>query len=91
MENMLNQLSNSRKPVVIEKAKEYPVLIKYVRPFNAGSTPARLCMYVFPLGVIMKLLSLPFEKRISRDLNAVLKLNNELNEIMNNQQRKVAV
>ncbi len=38
MENMLNQLSNSRKPVVIEKAKEYPVLIKYVRPFNAGST-----------------------------------------------------
>jgi len=91
MENMLNQLSNSRKPVVIEKAKEYPVLIKYVRPFNAGSTPARLCMYVFPLGVIMKLLSLPFEKRINRDLNAVLTLNNELNEIMNNQQRKVAV
>ena len=91
MENMLNQLSNSRKPVVIEKAKEYPVLIKYVRPFNAGSTPARLCMYVFPLGVIMKLLSLPFEKRINRDLNALLKLNNELNEIMNNQQRKVAV
>ncbi|HBG57481.1 MAG TPA: YjgP/YjgQ family permease, partial [Porphyromonadaceae bacterium] len=91
MENMLNQLSNSRKPIVIEKAKEYPVLIKYVRPFNAGSTPARLCMYIFPLGVIMRLLSLPFEKRINRDLNAVLKLNNELNEIMNNQQRKVAV
>jgi len=39
----------------------------------------------------MKLLSLPFEKRINRDLNAVLTLNNELNEIMNNQQRKVAV
>lgn len=91
MENMLNQLSNSRKPIVIEKAKEYPVLIKYVRFFNAGSTPARLCMYVFPLGVVMKLLSLPFEKRIDRDLNAVLKLNNELNEIINNQQRKVAV
>lgn len=91
MENMLNQLSNSRKPMVIEKAKEYPVLIKYVRPFNTGSTLAKLCMYIFPLGVIMKLLSLPFEKRINRDLNAVLTLNNELNEIMNNQQRKVAV
>ena len=31
MEHILNQLSNSRNPMVIEKAKEYPVLIKYVR------------------------------------------------------------
>ena len=90
-ENILNQLSNSRKPVIIEKAKEYPVLIKYVRPFNAGSALAKAVMYIFPIGIVLKLISLPFEKRINRDLNAILKLNEELTEIMNNQQRKIAV
>ena len=90
-ESILNQLSNSRKPVIIEKAKEYPVLIKYVRPFNAGSALAKAVMYIFPIGIVLKLISLPFEKRINRDLNALLKLNEELTEIMNNQQRKIAV
>ncbi len=90
-ENILNQLSNSRKPVIIEKAKEYPVLIKYVRPFNAGSALAKAVMYIFPIGIVLKLISLPFEKRINRDLNALLKLNEELTEIMNNQQSKIAV
>ena len=90
-ESILNQLSNSRKPVIIEKAKEYPVLIKYVRPFNAGSALAKAVMYIFPIGIVLKMISLPFEKRINRDLNAILKLNEELTEIMNNQQRKIAV
>lgn len=90
MEDILNQLSNSRKPVIIEKAKEYPVLIKYVRPVKAGSPLAKIFMYVFPLGIVMKLLSLPFERRINRDLNAILRLNKELTELMN-QQSKIAV
>lgn len=90
-ESILNQLSNSRKPVIIEKAKEYPVLIKYVRPFSAGSALAKAVMYIFPIGIVLKMISLPFEKRINRDLNAILKLNEELTEIMNNQQRKIAV
>ena len=91
MEHILNQLSNSRNPMVIEKAKEYPVLIKYVRPFHAGSTPAKLCMYLFPLGVIVKLISGPFERRINRDLNAILKLNNDYNEILNSLKQKMAI
>jgi len=90
MEDILNQLSNSRKPVIIEKAKEYPVLIKYVRPVKAGSPLAKIFMYIFPLGIVMKLLSLPFERRINRDLNAILRLNKELTELMN-QQSKIAV
>ncbi|MEA4905031.1 MAG: LptF/LptG family permease [Petrimonas sp.] len=90
MEDILNQLSNSRKPVIIEKAKEYPVLIKYVRPVKAGSPLAKIFMYVFPLGIVTKLLSLPFERRINRDLNAILRLNKELTELMN-QQSKIAV
>ncbi|MEA4948340.1 MAG: LptF/LptG family permease [Petrimonas sp.] len=90
MEDILNQLSNSRKPVIIEKAKEYPVLIKYVRPVKAGSPLAKIFMYIFPLGIVIKLLSLPFERRINRDLNAILRLNKELTELMN-QQSKIAV
>lgn len=91
MEDMLNQLSNSRKPVIIEKAKEYPVLIKYLRPFKTQSVFAKIFMYIFPLGIAMKLISLPFEKRINKDLDKILELNEELIEIMNNQQNKLAV
>ncbi|MDO5523769.1 MAG: LptF/LptG family permease [Bacteroidia bacterium] len=91
MEHILNRLSNSRKPAIIEKAKEYPVLINYVRPFKAGTTPARLFMYVFPVGGILKLLALPFEKRINRDLREILKLNTELTRILNGRQNKIAV
>lgn len=91
MEDILNQLSNSRKRIVIEKAKEYPVLIKYVRPFKAGSVLTKIFMYIFPIGIIMKLISLPFEKRINRDLESILKLNTELTEIMNSKQNKTAV
>lgn len=91
MENMLNQLSNSRKPVIIEKAKEYPVLIKYLRPFKTQSVFAKIFMYIFPLGIAMKLISLPFETRINKDLDKILELNEELIEIMNNQQNKLAV
>lgn len=83
MEQMLNRLSNSRKPEIIDKAKEYPVLIHYVRPFKTGSVPAKALMYVFPLGLIIKLLSLPFEKRINKDLQSIIKLNKELTEIVN--------
>lgn len=91
MDNMLSQLSNSRKPVVMEKANEYPVLINYVRPFKAGSTFAKILLYVFPIGFAVKLISIPFERRIKKDLNQILKLNEELTEIMNDQQRKLAV
>lgn len=91
MESILSHLSNSRKPVIIEKAKEYPVLIKYVRPFKTQSVFAKIFMYIFPLGIVVKLISLPFEKRINKDLNDILQLNEELIEIMNNQQKKLAV
>ena len=82
LESLLNHLSNARNSSIIEKAKEYPILINYVRPFKAGSGVDRTLMYVFPIGLTIKLISVPFEKRINRDLKLVLKLNAELNHMM---------
>ncbi len=82
LENILNQLSNSRNSSIIEKAKEYPVFIKYVRPFKVDSSIDKALMYIFPIGIPIKLIALPFEKRINRDLKLVLKLNAELNQLM---------
>ncbi len=82
MENILNQLSNSRAARIIEKANEYPVLIKYVRPYKANSKLVKILMYVLPVGFIFKLLSLPFEKRINKDLRTILSLNEELESIL---------
>lgn len=88
LENILNQLSNTRRSAIIEKAKEYPVLINYVRPFEAGSVVDKTLMYLFPVGIVVKLISLPFQKRINKDLRLIMKLNAELNEIMQFLQNK---
>lgn len=82
LENILNKLSNSRRSGLIDKANEYPILIKYVRPFKAGSIPDKVLMYLFPIGFVIKILSIPFERRINQDLKMIIKLNAELNDTM---------
>ena len=84
LDNILSELSNSRRREVLAKAEEFPVLIYGVRPFKAGSTLARVSMYLLPVGIILRLLSLPFELRISNDLKNVQRLSGELNEVIGN-------
>ncbi len=84
LDNILSELSNSRRREVLAKAEEFPVLIYGVRPFKAGSILARVSMYVLPAGIILRLLSLPFELRISNDLKNVQRLSSELNVVIGN-------
>lgn len=37
MESMLEKVSNSKNPFILQKAEEYPVLIQHQRPFKANS------------------------------------------------------
>lgn len=90
LEDILNQLSNSRNSEIINLAQKYPVLIKHVRPFDAGTKIAHILFYFLPFGLVMKLISMPFEKRIKRDLDLIIKLNAELRELLINLQ-KIAV
>ena len=78
LEIILNNISNSRKPDVLSKAEEFPVLISNARAFKAGSTLSRISMYFFPAGIILRLLSVPFELRIKKDLQTIKRLNREL-------------
>ena len=80
LEIVMEQLSNSRSRGVLAKAEEFPVLIKSVRTFKANSKLARACMYLFPVGIIVWLLSIPFEQRIINDLKHVQQLSVELND-----------
>lgn len=82
LETVLGQLSNSRNLPELAKAEEFPVLINNVRPFKADSLMARAFMYVFPVGLLFKGISLPFEKRIRKDLNLLRQLNKELKSIV---------
>ena len=82
MESILNSVSNARNLQILRKAEEYPVLINIQRPFKAGSKMAAVCMYFFPVGIIFKLLSLLFERRIANDLYRVRALNSELAKIV---------
>lgn len=78
MEIVLNQLSNSRKLEELAKAEQFPVLITKIKPFKAGSTAAKISMNFFPIGILLRLLSIPFEFRNKKDLRNVQRLSEEM-------------
>jgi lipopolysaccharide export system permease protein len=82
LEIILNSLSNSRKLGVLAKAEEYPVIFSVVRIFNSGTVPAKICMYLFPAGIILRLLSVPLEWTIGKDLENIRRLNAEMTNIL---------
>ncbi len=84
MEIILNQLSNSRELKVLAKAEEFPVLISSFRLFKTNSLPARISMYFFPFGIIPRLLFIPFEVRIRKDLENIQLLIVNLKKIIGN-------
>lgn len=82
LEIILTTLSNSRKLEVLAKAEEYPVIFNIVRIFNTGSIPAKICMYFFPVGIILRLFSVPLEWTIKKDLKNIQQLNKEFIHIL---------
>jgi len=84
MEIILNQLSNSRELKVLAKAEEFPVLISSFRLFKTNSLLARISMYFFPFGIIPRLLFIPFEVRIRKDLENIQLLIVNLKKIIGN-------
>lgn len=78
IEEMLNSLANSTYPEVLNKSEQYPILINNQRPFKAGSIGAKIFAYVLPVGLVIRLISLLFERRLSKDLLRVKELNIEL-------------
>lgn len=84
LESMLNILSNSKNRHVLSLAEQFPILIQNVRLFTPGSIMAKIMMYVFPLGGLVKLISLPYEKRINNDLKTVQTLTKQLRHLIEN-------
>lgn len=84
LDSVLNQLSNSRKHHELAKAEEFPVLLSNVRLIKANSKLAIFCMYFFPVGLIFRLLFIPLDIRIKKDLKNTQKLIGELNDLLNN-------
>ena len=77
-DGVLNHFANSRNPLIIDEINRYPVLINYVKPFIPNSFVAKCLMYIFPIGLLLRIISLPFEGRINRDLKQILELNQAL-------------
>ncbi len=82
LETTINSLANSSYTDILNKAEEYPVLISNQRPFAPASTGAKLFAYFIPVGIIVRLISVLFEKRLNKDLLKVKRLNNELQLII---------
>ena len=86
MEIILNQLSNSRRLEKLSLAEAFPVLITAIRPFKANSILAKISMYLFPVGIILRLLSVPFETRNRNDLKEIQRLSREMIGVIQNAQ-----
>ncbi len=78
LEIILNQLSNSRNLEELAKAEQFPVLITKIKPFEADSIWAKISMYFFPAGIVLRLLFAPFEYRTKKDLKDVQRLSGEM-------------
>lgn len=86
MEIILNQLSNSRRLEELTLAEAFPVLITTIRPFRANSILAKISMYLFPVGIVLRLLSVPFETRNRNDLKEIQRLSREMIGVIQNAQ-----
>lgn len=82
LERILSQLSNSNRLNVLLKAEEYPILIDHTPIFKANSIPAKISLYLFPIGIVLRLVARPFELRIKKDLKTIYSLNQELTLIL---------
>ncbi|MDD2474557.1 MAG: LptF/LptG family permease [Dysgonamonadaceae bacterium] len=78
LESTLNVIANSVYPSVLKKAEEYPIITSNQRPFTPGSTGAKIFACFVPFGLVMRLVSLLFEKRLNSELMKVKELNNDL-------------
>lgn len=90
LEILLNSLSNSRDLAVLSKAEDFPVLFNDVRVFFPGSLPAKISMYFFPLGVILRCFSIPFEWTAKNDLKTIHRLNSEMILLIQNKHMPLA-
>ncbi len=84
MEIILSQLSNSRRLEELTLAEAFPVLITTIRPFRANSILAKISMYLFPVGIVLRLLSVPFETRTKNDLKEIQRLSKEMIGVIQN-------
>lgn len=84
MEIILSQLSNSRRLEELALAEAFPVLITNIRPFRANSILAKISMYLFPVGIVLRLLSVPFETRTKNDLKEIQRLSKEMIGVIQN-------
>jgi len=84
LDDILNDLSILRKSYELGKAEEFPVIITDGKPIKSGSTLSKIFMYFFPIGVLFRLLYVPFERRINGDLRTVKKLIGEMEYVLKN-------
>lgn len=82
IESTINSLTNSAYSEILNKAEEYPILIPNQRPFTPASTGAKILAYFIPIGIIVRLISVLFERRLNEDLLKVKSLNSDLQLII---------
>ncbi|MDE6006961.1 MAG: LptF/LptG family permease [Muribaculaceae bacterium] len=83
VERLVEYLSDTRDIKVIDALNDYPVVksLWILRPFKSEKISS-VMKWFFPIGVIFYLLSLPYARRIDRDIKRTIKANQKLAGIL---------
>lgn len=84
LENFVNYLSNSKNQLLINKISQYPFLKKFW--IYQPSTIKQLSwagIILFPIGIPLYIIGIKSQASLLRDIKAVLKVNNDVMDLIN--------
>ena len=87
LEPAVAYIANSRSQRVIDALNSLPVLenFRILHP-SAGSPWSKAAMWVFPIGLVIWLASLPWQRRLLRNVRKIMTLTPTINTLINHEQ-----
>lgn len=84
LETIIDELSNSDRILILNRLMDYPILngYKHHSPFNAWT--GFLAAVIFPVGLPLYLIAMYKRKLLLHELHAVIRINGELTQLINN-------
>jgi lipopolysaccharide export system permease protein len=78
METWIEDLSNSEENLIVGKLMDYPVINPLKWNIMNSSLLRRICLILFPAGIILYLIFVLKQKQINSDLSIAMKVNEEI-------------
>lgn len=82
LEHAVSYLSNSRSSRLLDKVSSLPLLENFRILHPTPGTISNICKWVFPIGMIIRLLAIPFELRLLKRINKIQNIIPEITPLL---------